>query len=150
VPSHAAAAAAAAASLAARRADEQAEGRVDEWRSDGGSATTRARYLAYQPPAGLGEWFVSLRNAIGIAKALGRTLVVPHLLLEGSISAPAAYSSVYSWPALHAAIPDAIEVDEFLSTQRPTRAPPPPGVTSARTRRDSLDGWADGARGALA
>jgi len=45
--------------------------------------------LVFQPPSGLGEWFVSLRNAAGVALALRRTLVVPHMLWDGSIGARA-------------------------------------------------------------
>ena len=79
---------------------------------NGGKQPTR--YLVYQPPSGLGEWFISLRNAIGIAKTLGRVLVVPHMLWDGALTAPIAYSTVYSWPALQALVPNAMEADEFL------------------------------------
>ncbi|EOD28668.1 hypothetical protein EMIHUDRAFT_456961 [Emiliania huxleyi CCMP1516] len=38
------------------------------------------RYVVFQPPSGLGEYFVALRNAAGIAAALHRTLVVDDFL----------------------------------------------------------------------
>ena len=104
------------------------------------------RYLVYQPPAGLGEWFVSLRNAIGIAKSLGRTLVVPHLFWEGSVSAPTAYSSIYSWATLQAVVPDVIEVDAFLDLGLSPRAlillhVKDPRLLPARLYFDALLHW---------
>ena len=60
-------------------------------------------FLVYQPPGGLGEWFVALRNAVGIAKALGRTLVVPPLLWEGQLSRPIALSSLSDFESLRRA-----------------------------------------------
>ncbi len=68
----------------------------------------------FQPPGGLGEWFVALRNAVGIARALGRTLVVPHLLWDGGLSTPVPFSEIFDLGPLRAVVPSLVEMHQFM------------------------------------
>ena len=54
-------------------------------------------FIVFQPPGGLGEWFISLKNAIGIAAALKRTLVLPHLMWGGGWDAQCATRACLTW-----------------------------------------------------
>ena len=91
--------------------------------SRGHLAALGGSYVVFQPPAGIGEYFVALRNAAGVAAALRRTLVVPHLLWTGDIASPIAFSKVFDLSALRQSMHRAgqlagydgkvIEIDEF-------------------------------------
>ena len=104
------------------------------------------RYLVYQPPGGLGEWFFALRNAAGVARALGRTLVVPHLMWDGGVSKPVRFSSVFSLATLQLAVPELIEIDDFLPIGlKPRRLVmlhvKDPRLLPGRTYFDAVAGW---------
>ena len=71
------------------------------------------RYLVYQPPGGLGEWLIALRNALGVARALNRTLVIPPLLVKGPTDALIRFSSAYDMSELHEGPVPVIEFDDF-------------------------------------
>lgn len=81
--------------------------------SPAADAKPTTKYLVYQPPGGVGEWFVALKNAVGVAHALRRTLVVPHLLWDGGLSNPVAYSQIFDFESLRKVIPEVIEMDDF-------------------------------------
>ena len=73
------------------------------------------RFLIYQPPAGIGEWFISLRNALGIGHALNRTVVVPHILWGGSMATRLNFSALYDMAPLLRLVPPTIEMEQFLA-----------------------------------
>ena len=112
------------------------------------TGSSARRYLVYQPHSGLGEWFVSLKNALAIARSLGRALVVPHLLLDGSLQQLARYSRLFEMSSLLALSPGALEMDEFLALGlRPTRLvmlhAKDPRLLPSRTYFDNVLGWAN-------
>jgi len=113
----------------------------------GSSAPDDGRnYLVYQPPGGSGEWFFALRNAAGVARALGRTLVVPHLMWDGGISKPVRFSSVFSLATLRLAVSELIEIDDFLPIGlKPRRLVmlhvKDPRLLPGRTYFDAVAGW---------
>ncbi|KAL3931749.1 MAG: hypothetical protein SGPRY_000993 [Prymnesium sp.] len=76
--------------------------------------TTSERYVVFQPPGGLGEWFIALRNAVGVARTLRRTLVIPHMMWGGGSNTPVDFSSVFSLEPLRQVFPNVIEMKEFL------------------------------------
>ena len=82
------------------------------------------RYVAYQPSGSLGEWWAALRNAEAIARALNRTLVVPHVVGDGSASTRA--SLTFDLAPMRRHVP-LIEMDDFRElgyTQPPFRPQP--------------------------
>ena len=106
------------------------------------------KYLVYQPPGGLGEWFVSLRNAAAVARSLGRTLVLPHLMWDGGAAAPVRFSRVFSLATLKTLLPEMIEMDEFLRLRLAPRRLAllrvrEPRLLPSRTYFDHVAGWAN-------
>ena len=73
----------------------------------------------------LGEWWAALRNAAAIARALNRTLVVPHVVGDGSASTRA--SLTFDLAPMRRHVP-LIEMDDFrelgYDTQPPLRPQP--------------------------
>ena len=112
------------------------------------TGSSARRFLVYQPHSGLGEWLVSLKNALAIARCLGRTLVVPHLLFDGSLQQLASYSSLFEMSSLLELSPGALEIDEFRTLGlRPTRLVmlhvKDPRLLPSRSYFDNVLGWAN-------
>ncbi|KAL1524388.1 hypothetical protein AB1Y20_019283 [Prymnesium parvum] len=116
--------------------------------SEGGGAEggVSARYLVYQPPGGIGEWVVALRNAVGIARALRRTLVLPHLMWGGGTSLPLNASELFDVAALQREVAGLVEMAAFLPLQlTPSRIillrGKEPLLAPSRTYFDAVAGW---------
>lgn len=93
------------------RAAKAAE--LQSWAEGAGLPSLRDdKYLVYQPTGGFGEWLISLRNAVGLADVLKRTLVVPHIMWDGT--RPVAYSDVFDAGPLREVVPNLMLMDEFL------------------------------------
>jgi hypothetical protein len=106
------------------------------------------KYLVYQPPGGLGEWFVALRNAAAVARSLGRTLVLPHLMWDGGAATPVRFSRVFSLAPLKALLPEMLEMEEFVKLRLAPRRiallrVKEPHLLPSRTYFDQVAGWAN-------
>ena len=106
------------------------------------------KYLVYQPPGGLGEWFVALRNAAAVARSLGRTLVLPHLMWDGGTATPVRFSRVFSLAPLRALLPEIVEMADFVKLRLAPRRlvllrVKEPHLLPSRTYFDQVVGWAN-------
>jgi len=106
------------------------------------------QFLVYQPPSGLGEWFVSLRNAAALARVLKRTLVIPHLLWDGGVTSPVAFSSIFDLAPLRRLVADSLEMDEFLKLRLAPMSlvllhVKDPRLVPSRLYFDAVAGWSN-------
>jgi hypothetical protein len=123
---------------------QRAEAAAVEAEAGGGAR----KYLVYQPPGGLGEWFVALRNAAAVARSLGRTLVLPHLMWDGGTATPVRFSRVFSLAPLRALLPEIVEMADFVKLRLAPRRlvllrVKEPHLLPSRTYFDQVVGWAN-------